>query len=101
MKKTVFLMLSAMAIISYGCSTGSGNGSARTASPGKALNQTNTHPTPKMAHERGVCMSISARSSLNIDVECILEYVQGDASFDPADGQSYFLNPWVRLNYSF
>ncbi len=101
MKKTVFLMLSAMAILMYGCSTGSGNGLRRTTGPGNALKQTHTHPTQKMAHERGVCMSISAHSSLNIDVECILEYVQGDASFDPADEQSDFLNPWVRLNYSF
>ena len=96
-------MLSAMAIIFCGCSSGSGYGFLRTASPGSALinTNTNTHPNLEETHARGVCMPISANSSLNIDVECILEYVQGDASFDAADEQRDFLNPWVRLNYSF
>ena len=101
MKKTVFLMLSAMAILCCGCSTGSGYGWLRTAPPGNALINTHTDPTPKETHERGVCMPISGNSSLSVDVECILEYVQGDAAFDAADEQSDFLNPWIRLNYSF
>ncbi len=101
MKKTVFLMLSAMAIFYCGCSMGSGYGLLRTESPGNALINAQTDPTSGGSHERGVCMSISANSSLNVDVECILEYVQGDASFDATDKQSDFLNPWVRLNYSF
>lgn len=46
-------------------------------------------------------MPISANSSLNIDVECILEYVQKDAAFGAANERSDFLNPWVRLNFSF
>ena len=101
MKKTVFLILSAMTILLCGCSTGSGIELMRTASPGNALINTHADPTPKVAHDRGVCMSINAHSSLNIDVEYILEYVQGDAGLDPVDEQSNFLNPWVRLNYSF
>lgn len=100
MKKTVFLMVSAMAILCCGCSTGSGYGSLRTAPPGNALMNTNTIPTLEGSHDRGVCMPISANSSLNIDVECILDYVQGDA-FDAANEQDDFLNPWIRLNYSF
>jgi len=101
MKKTVFLILSAMTILLCGCSAGSGIGLMRTASPGNVLINTHADPTPKVANDRGVCMSINDHSSLNIDVECILEYVQRDASIDPADEQSDFLNPWVRLNYSF
>lgn len=94
-------MLSAMTIILNGCSIGSGNGILRTAPPGNALINTNTHPSSEVEHERGVCMPISAHSSLNIDVECILEYVHGESSFDTADEQNNFLNPWIRLNYSF
>lgn len=101
MEKTVFLILSAMAILFCGCSMGSGYGLLRTASPGNALINTNSHPTLKETHKRGVCMPISANSSLNVDVECILEYVQGDASFDAANEQRDLLNPWVRLKYSF
>ena len=101
MKKTVFLMLSAMAILFCGCSTGSSNGLLRNASPGDALINTHSHPALEETYEHGVCMPISANSSLNIDVECILEYVQGDAAFGAADERSDFLNPWVRLNYSF
>ena len=80
---------------------GSGYGLLRTAGPGNALINTNSHPTLKETHKSGVCMPISANSSLNVDVECILEYVQGDASFDAANEQRDLLNPWVRLNYSF
>jgi hypothetical protein len=101
MKKTVFLMLSAMAVVLCGCSTGSGYGLLKTAGPGNAMIDAQTDPTLAGAHERGVCMPISAHSSLNVDVECILEYVQGDAPFDAADAQNDALNPWVRLNYSF
>ena len=101
MKKTVFLMLSAMAIIGCGCSTGSGQGAFNTARRENALIHTSPHPTQEVADEGGVCMSISDHSSLSIDVECILEYVQGDANVDPAYEQRNFLNPWVRLNFSF
>ena len=101
MKKTVFLMVSAMAILCCGCSTGSGYGLLRTAPRSNALINTNTLPTLKESHDRGVCMPISANSSLNIDVECILEYVQGDHSLNAVAEQSDLLNPWVRLNYSF
>jgi hypothetical protein len=101
MKKTVFLMVSAMALIVCGCSTGSGRGLLNTAHRENALIHTSTHPAREVADERGVCMSISDHSSLSIDVECILEYVQRGSNFDPANEQGNFLNPWVRLNYSF
>ncbi|MCB2146965.1 MAG: hypothetical protein KQI81_10855 [Deltaproteobacteria bacterium] len=101
MKKTVFLVLSAMAILFCGCTTGSGYGLFKTAGPGYALINTNTLPPLNADDGHGVCLSISANSSLNINVECILEYVQGESAFDPANERSDHLNPWFRLNYSF
>ena len=94
-------MLSAMTILFCGCTAGSGYGLLKAAGPGYALINSNTHPPLKAADDRGVCLPISAKSSLNIDVECILEYVQGDSAFDPADERSDLLTPWISLNYSF
>jgi hypothetical protein len=99
MKKAVFLMLSAMAILFCGCTAGSGY--APGYAPGYALINSNTHPPLKAADGSGVCLPISAKSSLKIDVECILEYVQGDSTFDPADERTDPLTPWISLNYSF
>ena len=101
MKNTVFLILSAMAILFCGCSTGSGYGWLRTEPPGKALINTHTPPSKEETHERGICVPISTNSSLNVDVECILEYVQGEASVDASEAQGDFPNPWIRLIYSF
>jgi hypothetical protein len=100
MKKTVFLIFSGMAILLSGC-TGSSYGLLNTAGTGLTMINTNS-PSPLAGNDgRGVCLSISPRSSLNIDIECILNYVQGDASFDSADEQEDILNPWVRWHYSF
>ncbi|BBO66083.1 hypothetical protein DSCA_00130 [Desulfosarcina alkanivorans] len=100
MKKTVFLMLSGMAIFISGC-TGSGSGLYSVTGTRSALINTNTPVPLKNDDIRGVCLSISPRSSLNIDVECILDYVQGEAAFDPTDQQEDLLNPWVRWRYAF
>lgn len=99
MKNTVFLILSTMAILFCGCSTGSSYGLLGTT--GNAMINSNTHPPFEIADGRGVCLPISTKSSVNIDVECILDYVQSDAIFDPADGRIDLLDPWIRLNYSF
>lgn len=99
MKNTVFLILSTMAILFCGCSTGSSYGLLGTT--GNAMINSNTHPPFEIADGRGVCLPISTKSSVNIDVECILDYVQSDATFDPADGRIDLLDPWIRLNYSF
>ncbi|WP_372682325.1 hypothetical protein [Desulfosarcina sp.] len=101
MKKTVFLMLSAMAILFCGCSTGSSYGLLGTADPDLGLINTPTRPTIEVTYQRGVCMPISANSSLNVDVECIIEYVQRDGSFDAFEAQNDSLHPWIHLNYSF
>ena len=101
MKKAIFLMLSGMMILFCGCTAGSSYGLLNGAGPGYALTNSNTHPPRKVADDRGICLPISAVSSLNIDVESILEYVQGDSTFDPADERSDLLTPWISLNYSF
>ena len=88
-----------MAILFCGCSTGSGHGLLGTT--GSAMINSNTHTPLEIADGRGICLAISAKSSLNIDVECIIEYVQRDATFDPADERIDLMNPWIRLNYSF
>ena len=88
-----------MAILFCGCSTGANHGLLGTT--GNAMINSNTQPPLEAADGRGVCLPISTKSSVNIDVECILDYVQSDAPTDPIDGRVDLLNPWVRLNYSF
>jgi hypothetical protein len=99
MKNTVFLILSAMAILFCGCSTGPNHGLLGTA--GNAMINANPLPPLEAVDGRGVCLPISAQSSVNIDVECILDYVQSGTGFDPADERIDLLNPWIRLNYAF
>lgn len=100
MKKPILLALSVMAILLMGCG-GSSYGLLSTAGPGNALITTNTSPPSKGENDRAVCLSISNKSSLSIDVECILDYVQGDAAIDPNYQQRDLLDPWVQLNYTF
>ena len=99
MKKRVFLILSALAILFCGCSTGTGYGLLKANS--YSMINSNTHPPLGAADCQGVCLPISAKSSVNIDVEGILEYVQKDTVLDQAEAQIDFLNPWIRLNYAF
>jgi hypothetical protein len=99
MKKTIFLFITAMAILFYGCSTDSSFGVIH--SSDTSLINSNTHPQRNVTDDRGICLPITARSSLNVDVECILEYVQKEASVDATDGQTDLLYPWIRLDYSF
>lgn len=61
----------------------------------------NTNPPLEAPDGRGVCLLISAKSSVNIDVEGILEYVQRYTVFDQADARIDFVNPWIRINYAF
>jgi hypothetical protein len=90
-----------MAILFGGCSMGSSYRLPGTDGPGNALINTHTPPMNGETDERGICMPLSANSSLNVDVECILEYVRGEASFDDSEAQSDVPNPWIRLIYSF
>lgn len=89
-----------MAILLSGC-TGPGYGLFRTAGTRHALISTNPPAPLKAGDDRGVCLSVSPRSSLTIDVECILDYVQGESVSDPEYKRSDLLSPWLRWHFSF
>ena len=100
MKKTIFLIVSGMVVWLSGCTGASYDGYRSGAATGGLIN-TRT-PTPISGKEdRGVCLALSPRSSLNIDVECILEYVEGDANLDSLGKQQSVQNPWIRWHFSF
>lgn len=100
MKKSVFLIFSGMAILLSGC-TGSSYVVFNTTGIGSSLVNTGTTSPLRNEEDRGLCLSISPRSSLNIDVEGILDYVQAAPSMDMVDEQAEHLNPWIRWHYSF
>lgn len=61
-----------------------------------------TKPSPTSSDGSALCLPISTRTSLSIDVECILDYVQGtevlDNSFTPLPDP---VNPWFRYQITF
>lgn len=101
MKKFVFLMISAMAILFCGCSTSSGLALPRTVDTGNSQIGSHARPPQVAAHGGRVHMPFTTHSSVEINVKCIFSYVKGDASSDAADEPNDTLNPWVRFNYSF
>jgi hypothetical protein len=100
MKKTLFLMVSTVVILLSGCA-GSGHGLFRTNGAGNALANPPFPSALRNADNRGVCLPLSKRLSLNIDVECILDYVQGESPVEPVYLQNDFMNPWIRWNVNF
>jgi hypothetical protein len=50
---------------------------------------------------RGIYLTISKRSSLSIDVECIVDYVQGESTLTGEDASIDHVNPWVYWNWYF
>lgn len=100
MKKTVFLIISGMAVLLSGC-TGSSYGLFETAVTGSAMVNPHTPALLKGGDASKVCLSISPRSSLNIDVQRIFNYVQGDASVNLLDEQEDILNPWVQWHFAY
>ncbi|MDX2512307.1 MAG: hypothetical protein QNK25_09695 [Desulfobacterales bacterium] len=100
MKKTVFLILSAMAILFSGC-TGPSYDLFKTAGTGNALLNTNPPAPLKGDENRGVCLPISTQSSLTIDVECIFEYVQRESTFGSENERPVYTKPWIGLNLVF
>ncbi len=95
MKKTAFLLLSGMAIFLSDC-TSSSYELFNVAGTENAVVNPGTPGQLKSSDNRGVNLSISPRSSLNIDVECILDYVQGESAVDPIIERHTFLDPWIR-----
>lgn len=100
MKKSVFLIFSAVTILFYGC--GGANPLAfRTIRNGHALINASKPASLDLDEDPGVCLPMTTRSSLSIDVECILDYIQGASTFGPEDRRDDLMNPWIRLNLSF
>lgn len=100
MKKTFFLIASGTVICLSGC-TGANYDLYRSVDAGNGLVNTST-PAPLGGREdRGVCLALSPKSSLDIDVECILDYVEGGTNLDSLGKQQNPLNPWIRWHFSF
>ena len=104
MKKLVFLMTPAAVLLLSGC-LGSGTPFLKMngGDYGSSYALTDSK-TPEALHRNdgsGVRLSLSPRSSVNIDVECILDYVQGGPYFTPEFETDENLNPWIRFNYSY
>jgi flagellar basal body-associated protein FliL len=59
-------------------------------------------PTPvKSKTDRGIYLTISKRSSLNINVECIVDYVQGELVLTGENESIDHSDPWVYWNWYF
>ena len=100
MKKFVFFMTPVVALILSGC-IGAGCSPVTSGSSSYALTNTKT-PEVVYGHDiRGIRFFLSPRSSVNIDVECILEYVQGDAVFSAEYQREESMIPWIRFNYAY
>lgn len=100
MKKTVFLMLPVAALLYSGCAPFTGY---RLDAVGSryALIDARIPASLNDDGDRGIHLPITPRSSVNIDVECILDYVQGDSPLDAEFDANEWLNPWIRLDFSY
>ena len=99
-KKAFFLMVPAMAIWFSGCSgvIGSWHPTSVTSC---ALISSN-RPAPLNSYGgSGLHLTLSPRSSVNIDVEGILDYMQGDSSLAPEYEIQNLMDPWIRLEFSY
>jgi hypothetical protein len=100
MKKTVFLILAAMAILFSGCTGHSYRQSTSDDLGSWMINS--TPPIPLNSDlNYGINLPISSQSTLSIDVECIIDYAQGESTIGPQDEQGYAMNPWVLYQITF
>ena len=61
-----------------------------------------TLPAPANPNsDRGVYLKISKRASLNIDVECIIDYVQGNLPMTPDAASVNTSSPWIVWDWHF
>lgn len=101
MKKTVFLMVVAAIVISLTGCAGSGYDLARITGAGNVLVNPPLPAPLKNTAAHGIRLSISNRSSLNINVEGILDYVQGDPMVETQSLRDHSIHPWVRWRLDF
>lgn len=100
MNKKVFLMLPAMMILFSGCALFNAS-RFNTIDNRPALIDTDL-PASQNGHvDRGLRLPLSSRSAVNIDVECILDYVQGGSAFDIEIDANDWLIPWIRFDISY
>ena len=101
MKKNVFFFLPLVMALCMAACGGAHYGLYQPAGIAAALiNPSNPSPL-KSEGDRGVHLSLSSHTSLNIDVECILDYVQGETPLEVQWDHPQSSNPWIRLNVSF
>lgn len=93
-------MLTAMAILLTGC-TGSTCGVFKATGFNYALTNANTPNSSNSSASRGLYLPISSQSAININLECILDYVQGDFAFGPEKEKHNLSNPWIRFDFSY
>ena len=103
MKKKLFLITPVLALLMAGCiSSGTPCMKADGDSHSNyALTNTRTPRTLNGNETRGVRVSLSPRSSVNIDVECILDYVQGGPVDTPEFETTNHLYPWFRFEFAY
>lgn len=104
MKTSMFMILPAvmLAVAVAGCNATATRYHYRPMAHGPNLVET-TLPMPIQTNgDRGVSLPLGNRLSLNIDVECILDYVQGES--ETIKNQPLLqehLNPWLRFSMNF
>lgn len=103
MKNLNFLILTATVLVMFltGCNATTSH-LYRVSDNGLGLVET-TRPIPiEKSVERGISLALGNRSHLNIDVECILEYVQGESETienQPILQENHY--PWIRFSLNF
>ena len=99
MKKTCFLFV-AVTMLLAGCAP-SNQLVLNTIGTRRSLIDTSNPATLENAGNNGICLPLTSHASVNIDVECILDYVQGDSSLDAEIDANAWRNPWIRFNLSY
>ena len=100
MKKTILLLFTAMTVLTSACS-GTGHGVRENTGYGTSRVIASPPASLDRGAHRGVAFSISDRSSVNIDVEGILDYMQGVSILTTDLAIDYHLDPWISWNVSF
>lgn len=99
MEKHFFLIVSAMVISLSGCA---GSSSCLPGSPGSdTIINTPLPHVPISDDDRGIYLPISNRLSLNVDIECILDFIQDEFEFGPQNYWNDDQYPWIRWRIDF
>jgi len=101
-KKNLWIVAAAvLAIVLTGCNATMSR-TYRFSPAGSSMVETNSPIPMDRQVERGVTLSLGRKTYMNIDIECILEYMQGES--DPIENQPIIQNdryPWIRFSMDF